>query len=77
MGTEEEEEDMGDSDGIWRSSRWWWSVRGEEGGDSSDGDSDDESDEALDLRRLYEGWDGTGQGASRFDLTDERYEFGK
>ena len=28
-GTEEEEEEEGDRDGIWQSSRWWWAVRGE------------------------------------------------
>ncbi|EXJ62365.1 hypothetical protein A1O7_02799 [Cladophialophora yegresii CBS 114405] len=36
IGTEEEEEARGDADGIWRGSRWWWNMRGEE--DSEDED---------------------------------------
>ncbi|OAP61417.1 hypothetical protein AYL99_03620 [Fonsecaea erecta] len=38
VGTEEEEEARGDLDGIWRGSRWWWAMRGED-------DSDDETEE--------------------------------
>ncbi|KIW70728.1 hypothetical protein PV04_02969 [Phialophora macrospora] len=38
IGTEEEEEARGDVDGIWKGSRWWWAMRGEE-------DSDNEDDE--------------------------------
>lgn len=53
IGTEEEEEARGDFDGIWRGSRWWWDMRGEE-------DSDDEEDEqgeeltSLGVARVHE-----------------------
>ncbi|KIW89755.1 uncharacterized protein Z519_09912 [Cladophialophora bantiana CBS 173.52] len=38
VGTEEEEEARGDVDGIWRGSRWWWAMRGED-------DTDEEGQE--------------------------------
>lgn len=38
IGTEEEEEARGDLDGIWRGSRWWWAMRGEEDSDEEDED---------------------------------------
>ncbi|KIW27592.1 uncharacterized protein PV07_07321 [Cladophialophora immunda] len=38
VGTEEEEEARGDVDGIWRGSRWWWAMRGED-------DTDEEMEE--------------------------------
>jgi len=41
-GTEEEEN--GDPDGIWTSSRWWWAMRGEVD-DESDEDDDHDHDE--------------------------------
>lgn len=43
IGTEEEEEARGDVDGIWRGSRWWWAMRGED-------DSDDDGEEGGDGR---------------------------
>ncbi|KAH0846161.1 hypothetical protein AYO21_09175 [Fonsecaea monophora] len=39
IGTEDEEEARGDVHGIWRGSRWWWAMRGED-------DSDEETEEA-------------------------------
>jgi hypothetical protein len=39
VGTQEEEEARGDTDGIWASSRWWWSMRGV---DDSEDEEDDE-----------------------------------
>ncbi|ETI23773.1 hypothetical protein G647_05579 [Cladophialophora carrionii CBS 160.54] len=48
IGTEEEEEARGDTDGIWKGSRWWWTMRGEE-------DSDDEDEEhGLAGERIHE-----------------------
>ena len=74
VGSQEEEEAEGDSEGIWGSSRWWWEVRGEVDSDDSDGDDDgDESEEAA-LRDIYEGFDRSGQGADRFDLRGADYE---
>ncbi|KAK5203405.1 hypothetical protein LTR72_007876 [Exophiala xenobiotica] len=41
VGTEEDEERRGDVFGIWRGSRWWWRMRGD---DDEDDDSDDGDD---------------------------------
>ncbi len=43
VGTEEDEERRGDVFGIWRGSRWWWRMRGED--DESEDDEDAEADE--------------------------------
>ncbi|KIX96652.1 uncharacterized protein Z520_07371 [Fonsecaea multimorphosa CBS 102226] len=40
VGTEEEEEARGDVDGIWRGSRWWWAMRGEDDTDEEKEDMD-------------------------------------
>jgi hypothetical protein len=75
VGTEEEEEERGEADGIWRCSRWWWNLRGEEDGYESDdaggeGESDEEEEtEEQILKKMYEGVNPDGLGASRFDLT--------
>lgn len=41
VGTEQEELARGDHDGIWRASRWWWDMRGEDDGDADYDDDDD------------------------------------
>ncbi|KAK5052095.1 hypothetical protein LTR84_002899 [Exophiala bonariae] len=49
IGTEEDEDKRGDADGIWKSSRWWWNMRGDvdsedDGDDSGNGEDDDGED---------------------------------
>ena len=36
IGSEEDEEARGDADGIWKGSRWWWTMRGEEDSDEDE-----------------------------------------
>lgn len=74
VGSQEEEETEGDTEGIWASSRWWWDIRGELDPDDSDGDDDGDEGEEAALRNIYEGFDRTGQGAERFDLRGVDYE---
>lgn len=60
IGTEDDERERGDTEGIWLGSRWWWQMRGEIDSEDDDDDgsgSDGEADEV--------GYDGVGQDSSR------------
>lgn len=48
IGTEEEEEKRGDVDGIWKSSRWWWNMRGDVDSEDDDDDGEGEDDDGED-----------------------------
>ncbi len=75
VGSQEEEEAEGDSEGIWGSSRWWWEVRGEVDNDDVDVDGDGDESEEVALRKIYESFDRDVQCAERFDLRGVDYEY--
>ncbi|KIX09455.1 uncharacterized protein Z518_00535 [Rhinocladiella mackenziei CBS 650.93] len=64
IGTEEDEEARGDVDGIWKSSRWWRSMRGEFDSDEED-EAEDEVQEILDEEQDKKFTDGSGRGHGR------------